>query len=339
MNRFYENEVTDMVDAKHVMKDAEKTVDTANKKLDGVSPDNNKPGEPPKATKECGEEKVRKFLDSIAAANNARAQSERFKMDPVVKQRILANQSTMCRNQCIGYMLGSIYLKSLPLDKEYIDAHDTELRNDFGKYLGTKSSSPLFYVKDAFEKSRGTNLSAKRLLEAADDEVKNFHEIMGIDFKNKSADDIKFNLDKDIKDRLDKVTGSLSFDEIIGAIRTNVTNAAVDEIDRAKKEAEEQQALEDELAKNTEITSESAADEWMKTHRTPRPKFYQPTLFEAMLINKTQKKTPGKTYEEIFSEAVMDYTKISVVQSFEFERHTPDDIKRLASRYACGKIV
>lgn len=330
----YENEATDMVDAKKAMKDAEKTVDTANNKLDSV---NNPNGSQNKAgiAKEDGEERVRAFVDSIKSSEQANLMRTRLQNDPVVKQRLLSSQSDVCRNQCVGHMLGSLYLKSLPLDDEDKTAQSIELRNDFDKYIKDNKGSPLFYVKDAFEKSNGTNLAAKRILEAADDEVKNFHEIMGIDFKGKSADDIKFNLDDDIKVRLDKVTDEISFDEITDAIRTNVTNTAVAEIERAKKEAEEQQELEDELAKNTEITSESAAEKWMETHRKPRPKFYQPSLFEAMLMSKTAvMKESASDFDAVFAEAVKDYTKVSFGQSFGFDHYTVRDIQRMANKIA-----
>ena len=330
----YENEVTDMVDAKKAMKDAEKTVDTANNKLDTVNKPDGSQNKSGVAT-EDGEDRVRSFIDSIKSSEQANLMRTRLQNDPVVKQRLLTSQSDVCRNQCVGYMLGSMYLKSLPLDDEYKNAQNIELRNDFDKYIKDNKGGPLFYVKDAFEKSGGTNLAAKRLLEAADDEVKNFHEMMGIDFKGKSADDIRFNLDDEIKVRLDKVTDEISFDEITNAIRTNVTNTAIAEIERAKKEAEEQQELEDELAKNTEITSESAAEEWMNAHRKPRPKFYQPSLFEAMLIGKTAvMKESASDFDAVFAEAVKDYTKVSFGQSFGFDHYSTRDIQRMANKIA-----
>lgn len=323
----YENTLDDMNDAKSRLKNIQKDADAVDKKTDGVV------SSAANVAKEDGEDRIRAFLDSIKASEQKEKERLRHQTDPTIKQRVLASQSNECRKQCVDHMLGTVYIKSLPLDDDFKQAHNAELRNDFSKYINNNKGGALYYVKDANEKCNGTNIYAKKILEAAEAEVRNFHDIMGIDFKGKNADDIKFNLDNEIKTRLDKVTDEVSFDDITNGIRTNVTNVAIAEIDRAKKEAEEQQALEDELAKNTDVTTEAAAEEWLKKRSTKtRSKFYQPSLFEAMLMNKTVTMTESASdFDEIFAEAVKDYTMVSIGHSIGFEKISPREVQRMAN--------
>lgn len=285
-------------------------------------------------TNEDGEAGLMAFISTLQKREAERVDMERLKHDPIIKRRQIEKEGEKCRNACIGHMLGNMYMDSLPLDDEYKNNHNVELRDSFDTYLA-KKGGPVAYVKGACENAKSGSAILRKVLETADAEVLDYKSKMGFGVDSKSVDDIKFSIDDSLNQRLDRVTSEVDFNEISQAIRDNVTKAAVAEIERAKKEAEAQQELEDALAKNTEVTSEAAVKDMIE--EVPDWK-YEPSLFEAIMINRRNARDSESLtkdeFDEVFGESVQEYTKLSLSQALGLEKLNMYDTKKLAREYA-----
>ena len=189
-----------------------------------------------------------------------------------------------------------------------------------------------------------------RMLEAADEACADFGAKMGIGFNNRTADEIKFSLDNEdqIRQKLDNVTDEVDFNEITDAIRNNVTNAALAEIDRSQKEKEAADQLEEVLRNNDEITTEESVQEVLKDRK---PADDVPSLMESIMIGKSKTFTESTSREEwdkmfrfVFDKYLMDlrngnesshiYTYFYKYMSEEYKKETP--LERVVIDYIAG---
>lgn len=332
MIKFYEEE------------DAAKEIDKLTKTIDDSTEEFKDTSKSLGELKEDGEDLAGKpaliaFLDASKADAQRRAEEIAIKNDDVVKNNILARQSNICKDTCTNYMLGNLYMKSLPLDPDDKVAHEDELRNDLKKYVDDKGGA-LRYVQDACtkESARSNPNPATKLLklilEAADNEVRNFNAAMGIGFNTKTADDIVFSLDNSMKKRLDRITDTVDFDDITSAISKNVTDAAVAEIQRSKEEEAAKQALEDEIKNNTGIVTPEQVQEFVSVRNTTVAP--EPSLFESIMIGKVKAMTESGSdvkMEKALAESVCEFTKLSMDEAFGFTRRNKYDLLKLGYQY------
>ena len=184
--------------------------------------------------------KVMSFIDRMNELEQQEVKEVIRQNDPIVKTRILNSEADKCRNDCVSHMMGNLFINAMPLDDAYKLDHTAELRDDMDKYLDQKGG-PVYYLKSAYEKCNSPAI--KKILEAADEEADDFTLKMGLSLNDKMPEDIKYRMSDDTKSKLDKITSDLPFKEITDIIRDNVTDTAVAEIEKAKKEKEFQEEL------------------------------------------------------------------------------------------------
>ena len=293
------------------------------------------------AATECGdgEASLTAFISGLKKQQDAVTDTSRLNNDPVVKNNILKNELVKCKNDSLNHMLGNMYLKTLPTDtSKDPDIDEPELRKDLEKFVADKGG-PVAYIKDGCLKEKGKDsLAAKvlnRMLEAADEACTDFGAKMGIGFNNRTADEIKFSLDNEdqIRQKLDNVTDEVDFNEITDAIRNNVTNAALAEIDRSQKEKEAADQLEEVLRNNEEITTEESVQEVLKDRKVADD---IPSLMESIMIGKSKtfnESTTREEWDKMFVESVCEYAKHALTQGLGVQKYDRYSMIKLASAY------
>ena len=315
------------------------------KSMDKLSEDSDKLKLPmsgkQKPATECGdgEASLTAFINGIKQQQDAVAEKNRLNNDPTVKQRILNNEISKCRDASLNHMLGNMYMKTLPTDPANDpDINEPELRKDLEKFVADKGG-PVAYIKDGCLKEKGKDSLAgrvlNRMLEAAEDACADFGAKMGIGFNNRTADEIKFSLDTEdqIRQKLDNVTSEVDFNEITDAIRNNVTNAAIAEIERSQKEKEAADQLEEVLRQNEEVTTEESVKEAIGDYRFNNS---VPSLMESIMIGKSKsfdENTPREVWDKMFVESVCEYAKHALVQGLGMTRHDKFSMLQLSDSY------
>ncbi len=291
---------------------------------------------------ECGGEAgLTAFIAGLKNQRTAAADAARLNNDPVVKRNVLNNEINKCRADSLNHMLGNLYMKTIPTDTNNDpDINEPELRKDLEKFVASKGG-PVAYIQDGCVKERGKDSLAgrvlKRMIEAADDACADFGAKMGIGFNNRTADEIKFSLDSEdqIRQKLDNVTDEVDFNEITDAIRNNVTNAAIAEIDRSAKEKEDAEALEDVLRNNEDVTTEESVHEAVASWSKPTAPTI-PSLMESIMIGKSKdftSETPRETWDKMFVESVCEYAKHALVQGLGMTTYDKYSMIKLAGSY------
>lgn len=295
-----------------------------------------------KTATECGdgEASLTAFINSMKQQQNSIAEQNRLNNDPTVKRNILNNEIKKCREQSLNHMLGNMYIKSLPKDTNGNDPdiNEPELRQDLEKFVADKGG-PVAYIKDGCLKEKGKDSLAgkvlNRMLEAAENACIDFGAKMGIGFNNRTADEIRFSLDNEdqIRQKLDNVTDEVDFNEITDAIRNNVTNAAIAEIERSQKEKEAAEELEEVLKQNENITTEESVQEALSDIRYNNS---TPSLMESIMIGKSKsldETSPREDWDKMFVESVCEYAKHALVQGLGMTRYDKLSMINLAYSY------
>ena len=159
-------------------------------------------------------------------------------------------------------------------------------------------------------------------------------------------ENINLYLEKDNEARksiVDKISSDMDYDQVSQIINDHVTSTVQDEISRTQKEDEHVKELEDVLAANEEITTESAIDTELEKMGEGK-KEYIPSLFTGIMINKTNLYTESADLDEdhiekkAFFESVKEYTLWDMVHTLGLEKFSKNDIDFTATKYARGTI-
>ena len=168
-------------------------------------------------------------------------------------------------------------------------------------------------------------------------------------------------MDDDTEQKLNVINRDLELDDLSQIISDNVRVTAASEIARAKAEKEKIKEVERELSDNLSVNNESAIETELELRGMSKKKFFQPSLFEGIMINKLNNVTAesaSSTYlydtlemygmtestvdkfatpEEIaFTESVREYTLLNIVKSLKLENcfNNLQNIRDLATEYA-----
>jgi hypothetical protein len=205
-----------------------------------------------------------------------------------------------------------------------------------------------FYVREALKKN---SPFARRVIEAVDDFVNNEYNDKALNIENIDASDLQFKSDKDTMSKIDVIGQELGAPEISQLISDNVRKSALSEITRAKEAKENLKSLENELANDVNINNGEKVESALEA-RDMKPKDYIPTLFEGVMINKVNTLTESDKYlydalddygfdsknatpEAVaFTEALIEYTGLSMLNALKFESYNKYDLTNLAQEYA-----
>lgn len=312
-----------------------------------------------------GEDKVRKYMDQIITNDQRDKEFNDLRNTTDAKLRMLNKCKEDAKRECITRLLGDVYKNACPVSDEYRNAYSDELNQDFPNFMHkTYPDDISLYIHECIKKG---SPFAKRMMEAVDALVDSEYKDKELNIDDINPEDLIFKTTDDIQKKLDVISDDLNSNDIAQAIRQNVKDSAISEIKRAKQEKESIKSFEEQLKKDPQMTSpeaiESAVEIFDVKNFGFRDKFYTPTLFEAVMINKinniTKKQELGEfvemplydtlsIYKEnssdispadyAFVDTLKEYTCISMLKGLKFESFTKNDIENITNLYIENKL-
>lgn len=300
------------------------------------------------------EGKVLSFMDDIDKRSDLDREKDELRNSLDGKLKLLDRCKQDAKNQCIDVIFSKIYNDATPFNDEYKTAYRDDLTGGFRSFIGSKSDKGMdYYIREAIKRSP----FAKRIVEAVDNMIEDEYRTKEMNIENINPEELVFKSSDDTTKRLDIINKELSGDDISEQIRDQVKQTALSEIRRAKEEKEGLKKMEEELAKDPSITTQNAVETALELKGVKDTKFYTPSLFEGVMINKynhiMQDVKEGKYVdtplygtmdvfkeEEVVIESVMSVFKTSVFTKFKSLRDkVKNKLKALKDKVSKKKEV
>lgn len=289
------------------------------------------------------EKTMNKFLEEIDKQQKASEASMALANSPHAKRRILDQKKTEAKGICLDLIFNKIYKDALPMDDEYKIAHGGELDNEFRDFIQLKAPDGLeCYVKESIKRG---SIPAKMLMEEVDKLVKEHYRDASYNIEDTDVEDLDFDPNEDeTHAKLEDITDKMSTEEISDIIKDNVKKAAIADITNAKAHQDEMKSIVDDLKQDPSLTTEASVDHKLSLMGLNKPAFYQPSLFEGIMINKTnliKEACDDLSAEDIgkkaYFESVKEMTKLSVLNALNMENINRNQNK-IANDYAKMRV-
>ena len=278
------------------------------------------------------ESNMMNFIDAKNKITQKQEDIAAIQMNPELKLRKLNNEANNAVGISIDTLLGRIYRDALPFDDPKRNAPDDEIRQDIQNYISsrTNGNGSEWYIREAIKKTNSSTL--KGILEEAIEISKDFYSETAKNIGTISMDDLNFNPNSD-PGGIDKIYKNLELNDISEIIQNNVQKAIQDEKDRVAREDEFNKKLEDSLANNNDVVDEPSMEAAIDKIKNSMPvKVYQPSLLEAIVINKSKYMTEGAS-ENCMTEAIREFTMLNMTKALKLESFNLTKIKDLANSY------
>nr|DAS58574.1 MAG TPA: hypothetical protein [Caudoviricetes sp.] len=216
---------------------------------------------------------------------------------PEVKLRKLDQAKEDGVNQCLNIIFGKLYQKSLPVNCALPNTpcingsikhlpNPSELSMQMSDFVKGRcdGNTPTYYVNEAIKRTNSQAL--KQLMEGCQKIVSDQYYEKSRHPEMISDEDYNFKLSDESEGKLNDLMDQLQLDDLSDIIKDNVRKATISEIEAAKKEKSERKELEDELANNDNIATESALDDYLRRIGENESKIYQPSLFGGIMTAK-----------------------------------------------------
>ena len=284
---------------------------------------------------------VSDFISKLEEEEKARKSDEILRNKKSTKIEKINQEIQKAKEMTVSDIFAKIYKDALPIDASYKYASSYDLDNGVTSFIKNrcKSESPYQYIAEKC--SKGVT-SAIAMNEAVNEEVNGYFRKFYENIDETDIDDICLPED-DRKSIVDKISSDMDYDQVSQIINDHVTSTVQDEISRTQKEDEHVKELEDVLAANEAITTESAIDTELEKMGEGK-KEYIPSLFTGIMINKTNLYTESADLDEehiekkAFFESVKEYTLWDMVHTLGLEKFSKNDIDFTATKYARGTI-
>jgi len=274
-----------------------------------------------------------KVLDFISRVNDEKRKAEdsiKFKSSPLYRNNVLIINTDKGINDCLCHIFGKFYKQSIPLDNEYINTNNKDIDEKFKYFINKQTADEglLCYIKEAIKNG---NKSLETVLEKVTKLVK---ESIDKDTKENPEEIAEFRLDDERKSVLDEISKDASLDEVSEIVKNNVKDVVDYEKEKIRKRREEAKEIEDSLANDDDVKSESVIKLRLAIlNRDDRNKsIYQPGLFESVLMNKTNE-NPSNDVNEAYNEAVCELTLLNMNKAMRFRSYNKKDVDKLALEY------
>lgn len=239
------------------------------------------------ATFEDRKRNVTDFMKSINDKDEMKKQDEAFKNSTFYKLKKLDSEADKARNDCLNIVIVKAYKDALPLNDDYKAAYKNDIDAAFKDFLAQRCPKGIeYYIKEGLKKK---SPFAKKVLEAVNELVDDQLKDKGLNIEDTKTDDIAFDPNEDVQRRINVIGDDLNIPDISEQIKSNVLNTAKSEITRAKEKKAEIKDLETTLANDINMNTKEAVDDYLLLHGYTENKFYEPTFFEAIMINKMNK--------------------------------------------------
>lgn len=277
-------------------------------------------------------DKVLDFINAKAKEQAAIKYQDSLNASPEIKLKKLNDEYRNAPSVCIDTILGRLYKDALPFDDPKKNCSDDEARAEIHDYIArrTNGHNSEWYVREAIRRNNSSTL--KGILNESTRIARKFYQEKAKNIGQINLDDLNFNMNMD-DEGLSKISKKLELDEISDIIHNNVQKALQDESDKAKKEEEYNKQIEDALAQDTSVVDDASMESAMERMQVvKRPTIYQPSLFEAILLNRAGLMKES-TNDNLISEAVHEYTKLNITKALQLEKFDLDSIRKLANSY------
>lgn len=275
---------------------------------------------------------VQDFINSTNRERELINQNKKFENSPEMKLRKLNSEKERAKSVCIDTILGNIYRGALPYNDPHKNYSDDQAASEINGFISNRTGghNSEYYIREALKKTKSHCLN--NILTEAEKISKKFYNEKYQELPSINMKDINFNPNA-YNDDIKKSLRNMDADEIADAIAANVKKAMDDEESKVKKENDYAKSIEDKLANNSEVIDDTSMESAMKTLDTiNRPRVYQPSLFEGILLGKTKHMTES-SMENVMIETVREYTKLNLVKALKLERFTLDNIRKMANNY------
>lgn len=254
-----------------------------------------------------------------------------------IKLRKLDSECSKGKSICLDAILGKIYKDALPFEDPQKNCSDDTARGIMHDFIckRTNGKNSEYYISEAIKRTNSPTL--KMILSEAESIVKEFYiekakDISTIDIKDL---DFKINLNQD---KLDKLTKKMDLDEVAEIIKKNVQDTLKQEADRAKKEEEYRQGIEDKLSADTNVTDDTSMESAMDriSELSGQPKIYQASLFESILLGNAASINESASDSDLLTESIHEFTKLNICKALKLESFDLRKIKEMANNYLAG---
>lgn len=272
------------------------------------------------------------FINTQNKEKQDRESNEAIQNSPEVKMRKLQSEANKATSICIDTLLGKVYKNALPFDDPKRDYSDEEMAKEIGTFISDRTGGKTseYYVREAIRKNNSSLL--KNIIAEATSISRSFFNEKAKNIGVINIADLNYKIDAD-KNKIDNISRKLELDEIADVIRDNVQKSIKDESEKAKREEEYNKMIEDKLAEDMEVVDDTSMESvMMKMNPIRQTKIYQPSLLEAIMIGKAGVMKESAT-EDIFLEAVEEFTKLNIVKAMRLESFKLNDIRKLANSY------
>lgn len=287
-----------------------------------------------------GESKMINLMDEINKTVDAQKATHALLNSVSMKRKKLEKVKDEAEGICLDTIFHKIYKDALPVSDDHKVIHGVELDTEMDDFIKYKEPKGLqYYVREAKRKG---NTAAGVLLESVHRLVKDYFYEVGMNINAYDSDDIKFEPDSEVvRDGIQRITDKMNTEDIAEVIRNNVKQAAIEDITKRKEQAEDMKDLVDDIKNDPSIVSEKALDMKLGLANIRQKKIFQPSLFEGIMINKTnlmKEAAPDMDSSYIgkkaFTESVKEMTKILVMEAFDVEPMPLREKLDMADKYA-----
>ena len=164
------------------------------------------------------ENRVLSFIDEVNKEKQKAASHQAYMNSPTYKKKVLNDNMTQARTDCLQYIFADLYKNSLPLDDSYIHANDEKLTNDMKDFINRQTANRGVdcYVREAIKKG---NKSLAQMVESVDRLVNNCFREKVANCEKLDPRDLNWKFDNEKKEALDKISRDANLDEVSQDIR------------------------------------------------------------------------------------------------------------------------
>ena len=284
---------------------------------------------------------VSSFIKKLEHEDIAEKNAAALKNMTSTKLNRISQKSEEAKELTTADIFAKIYRDALPMDDSYKVASACELDNGVTSFVKTKCKSLSSY-KYIVERAGSGCKSAENMMSAVNESVDEYFKKFYESVKDTDFEDIEMP-ESDRKTIVDKITDDMGYDQVSDIIKEHVKETVQDEIRKTKAEDEHVKELEDSLANDETLTTESAIEEKLQAIGESGSVPYVPSLFTGIMINKTDAFTESGLDEEhiqkkAFFESVKEYTLWDMMHTLGLEDYSKGDIDFIATKYARGTI-
>lgn len=297
-----------------------------------------------------GKDQVFSFIDEVKKNRERENALKKINDLPETKLRRLDQAKKDGVDRCLNVVFGKLYQKSLPVNAGLPNTtcingsiqhlpNPSEMCDQMTDFIKGRcnGNTPTYYVNEAIR--RNNSAALKQLMEGC-------QRIVNEQYSEKTAhpeliedEDYDFKLSGDSEAKLDDLMDQLQLNDLSDIIKDNVKRSTLSEIEAAKKEQSDRKALEEELANNDNVATESQIDDYLSSHGFREKTIYTPpTLLNAIITNKFN----NLPYQEAGSDDIVETVEIMTEGAVEkvrrifmskSEKELMDDFKTFQGAY------